>query len=373
MELIIVIIAVILFGYILNIFWLIVGFQKIPYFQADYPEPKTKFSIVIPFRNEKNQLPKLLESVQNLDYPKDLFEVLLVDDDSDEKFILPEKKENYTAAISILGNVRKTLSPKKDAINTAIQKAQNDWILSTDADCIAHPLWLKTLDAYIQHKKPKMIASGVMVQQENSFLAQFQQLDFLSLQGTTIGSFGNQQAFMCNGANFAYTKDFFISLQGFEGNENIASGDDVFLLQKAIRKEPSSVHFLKSTNAIIRTKTENSWSALWQQRLRWASKTANYQSFYSKQLAWSVFLMNLSMVICLILCVATTFPVAMLLCSFVLKFSIDLALLYQTGLFFAVKPRHILLSSLIYPLFTLSIVFYALLGKYTWKGRVFKK
>ena len=78
----------------------------------------------------------------------------------------------------------------------------------------------------------------------------FQQLDFLSLQGATIGSFGIKKPFMCNGANFAYTKAFFKELNGFEGNENIASGDDVFLLQKAIQRDKNDVDFLKSKSIV---------------------------------------------------------------------------------------------------------------------------
>ena len=78
----------------------------------------------------------------------------------------------------------------------------------------------------------EMVASGVCYVPKKDFLSAFQNLDFLSLQGATIGSFGINQPFMCNGANFAYSKQFFKELNGFQGNETIASGDDVFLLQR---------------------------------------------------------------------------------------------------------------------------------------------
>ena len=104
-----------------------------------------------------------------------------------------------------------------------------------------------------------MLAAGVFYKSTPSFLAAFQQLDFLSLQGTTIGSFGNNQAFMCNGANFCYQKAFFYELNGFDGNDKIASGDDVFLLQKAIQKDSKNVRFLKSELAIVQTGTEKTW------------------------------------------------------------------------------------------------------------------
>jgi hypothetical protein len=64
-------------------------------------------------------------------------------------------------------------------------------------------------------------------------LHHFQQLDIASLQGATIGSFGINKGFMCNGANFVY-QILFQELNGFHGNDTIASGDDVFLLQKRL-------------------------------------------------------------------------------------------------------------------------------------------
>jgi hypothetical protein len=62
--------------------------------------------------------------------------------------------------------------------------------------------------------------------------------------------------FMCNGANFAYTKSLFEDLSGFDGNNTIASGDDVFY-KKAIAKYPEKVHYLKSKNTIVTTQPLN--------------------------------------------------------------------------------------------------------------------
>lgn len=47
--------------------------------------PKSKFSIIIAFRNEEYNLPKLITSLSKLNYPKELFEVLLIDDHSQDK------------------------------------------------------------------------------------------------------------------------------------------------------------------------------------------------------------------------------------------------------------------------------------------------
>jgi cellulose synthase/poly-beta-1,6-N-acetylglucosamine synthase-like glycosyltransferase len=106
----------------------------------------------------------------------------------------------------------------------------SEWIITTDADCVVPKNWLSTLDNYIQSSNVNMIA-GVTYDCKNSFTS-FPTADLVSLQGATIGSFGIGKGFMCNGANLAYKKSLFQELNGFQGNDTIASGDDVFLLQK---------------------------------------------------------------------------------------------------------------------------------------------
>ena len=197
--------------YILFIGQLIYGFNRMKRFSKKEFIPKTSFSIVVPFRNEKENLPNLLHSISLLNYPKDLVEIILVDDDSDDEFRI----QNLEFRIQMIKNVRKSNSPKKDAIETAIQIAKHDWIITTDADCLVQKDWLTIYDQYIQKNEVEMVASGVCYVPKKGFLSAFQNLDFLSLQGATIGSFRINQPFMCNGANFAYSKHFFRELKGF--------------------------------------------------------------------------------------------------------------------------------------------------------------
>ena len=63
----------------------------------------------------------------------------------------------------------------------------------------------------------------------------------MSLQGATIAGFALRNPFLCNGANMAYKKELFTNLHGFEGNNNLASGDDIFLLEKATKKYKKQV------------------------------------------------------------------------------------------------------------------------------------
>lgn len=355
--------------YILFIGQLIYGFNRMKRFSKKEFTPKTSFSIVVPFRNEKENLPNLLHSISLLNYPKELVEVILVDDDSEEVFSV----QYSVFSLKVIKNERKSNSPKKDAIETAIQIAKNDWIITTDADCLVQKDWLTIYDQYIQENEVEMVASGVCYVPKNGFLSAFQNLDFLSLQGATIGSFGINQPFMCNGANFAYSKAFFKELNGFQGNNSIASGDDVFLLQKAVSVTPKKVGFLLSKESIVATKPVENWTELFQQRVRWASKSTGYSSVYGKLLAVVVFGGNLVWILSFFLWLSGILDQNIFMLFVALKFLIDFNLLFKTANFFESKLQYVLASSLLYPFFSVSVVVYSFFGKYSWKGRNFKK
>lgn len=371
----ILVLGLILLVYVLTIGHLIYGFDQIPTYTKSDDKPETYFALVVPFRNESENLPHLLESFKNLNYPKTLFEIIFIDDFSEDdsvKLIYNWRMENGIFHTTLLENLRISNSPKKDAITRAIPIIKNEWIITTDADCVVPENWLLTLDNYIQNHDVSMLVSSVSYDCKKSFLHHFQQLDLLSLQGTTIGSFGLGLGFMCNGANFCYTKSLFQELNGFAGNNNLASGDDVFLVQKAMQSQANKVHYLKSKSNIVHTKPLNNWKSLFHQRVRWASKTGSYQSVFGKDLAVIVFAGNLAVVIGLIFVLIQKVAVNHFALLFLIKFVFDFMLLQKTNAFFSKKKMHFLiLSSLLYPFFCVGVALFSFFGKYEWKGRRF--
>jgi cellulose synthase/poly-beta-1,6-N-acetylglucosamine synthase-like glycosyltransferase len=360
----------------------IFGFDMIKPFKSPKKESENRFSIIIPFRNEERSLPTLLKSIEELDYPKELFEIIFVDDSSEDdsvdiinEFINKRPFDSHQGDIHIINNNRKTGSPKKDAINTAIDTAHFDWIITTDADCTFPKNWLLSFDAFIQKNKPKLIVAPVTYMSNNRFFEQFQLLDFLSLQGSTIGGFGIKKPFLCNGANLCYSKQAFNEVSGFDGNSSIASGDDIFLLEKINTKYPNKVHYLKTIEVIVKTEPQHSFKELVNQRVRWAAKSTSYNNPFGKFVSLSVFAMNALLIVLLLTSILGYNSWQLLLFLFVLKFLVDLILIFKTATFF--KQLNILknfsLSSLLYPFFIMFVIIVSLKSRYTWKGRQFKK
>ena len=354
----------------------IYGFEKVkPFHLIDVPA-KTKFTVIIPFRNEAKHLPFLLKSISELNYPKHLFEVIFVDDESNDSSVNLIKAFQLKSQIDskLIGNTRQTNAPKKDAISTAIKIAKNEWIITTDADCIVPKYWLDTFDCFIENHESNLIVAPVTYTNVKTFNDRFQLLDFLSLQGTTIGSFGIKKPFLCNGANLAYNISFFKLVHGFDGNTNVASGDDIFLLEKAVKLAPNKVHYLKNFHATVTTFPEPDLKSLLSQRKRWAAKTSKYGSLFGKFTGISVLFMN-ALIICLLMITLSGIVHPKILAyTFIIKFGMDFLLLFKTVRFFNQEQylHSFLFASLIYPFFSVFVAFSSVIKGFEWKGRKFR-
>lgn len=381
---------------IICLYAVLIGVFAIASWQLPNYTPKSQtvhagLSIIIPFRNEVHNLPLLLQAIAQLNYPKDYFEVILINDDSQDKSVLLVQKfiQSYPdLQITCLNSIRISGSPKKDALNLGVQHAKHEWIITTDADCTFLASWLETINSFIQEKHPKMIAGPVAIttKQASSFIQNFEQLDTLSLMGATLGGFGINSPFMCNGAHLIYEKSAFIAQGGFSNNTHIASGDDQFLLEKFVKAYPKQIHYLKSSQAIVSTQPQQSWGGLIAQRVRWASKTAAYTLWFAKMIGIIVLLANLITTVLLILIpilyfsdgfqnTSTRFLETLSLYTLFFKWSIDFVLIAQTSRFFdrVNYLRWYPIIMVCYPFANTYIAIKSLFSPYEWKGRRFSK
>jgi len=247
-------------------------------------EPHVKVSVIIPARNEATHILKTLKSLSQQQYPKHLLEVIVVDDHSEDETAMlvnnvrwPNvhliRLTEYVQGIDIQ-------SYKKKAIEVAIAQSQGELIITTDADCVFEPDWIRTIVSLYQHQDYHVITAPVNFYNEKNALQRFQSLDFLGMMAITAAGVAYKQGYLANGANLTYTKRIFERLSGFEGIDQKASGDDIMLVHK-VAKEHSldSIAFLKSRAAIVRTEAKATWSEFYQQRLRWATKNASAEDW----------------------------------------------------------------------------------------------
>lgn len=237
--------------------------------------PNTKVSVIIAARNEENSIKASAESILLQNYPNSLLELIVVDDQSEDQTpeILEEIKDPRLK-IMRLGVYRRTTirGSKKKAIAYGVNHANGDLIITTDADCLTNPNWIKSIVYHFEHHPQNVILGPVITKPQNSYLGKFQEFDFMLNSIIQASASSLNLFYLGSGANLAYSKKQFIELDPYSDNQHVASGDDVYLIHKFSKSLPKSIHFLKSTDSIVITSIETGFKNFWSQRLRWAGK-----------------------------------------------------------------------------------------------------
>lgn len=338
--------------------------------------PNIRFSVIIPARNEERNIGRLLESLSNQTYPSDLFEVIVVDDHSADATAEVVRKFEKVKLIQLTDSGIN--SYKKKAIERGIAAAQNEWIVCTDADCMASPEWLQTFASFIEDNDPMFIAAPVCLTpgsspsgKKNLILYVFQALDFLTLQGITAASVHTKKHNMCNGANLVYKRDVFYEVDGFKGIDKIASGDDMLLMYKIWKQYPDRIAYLKSKDVIVETAAAATWKAFINQRIRWASKAKSYDDKRIFAVLLLVYLFNFSF---LVLLMASFFNAGYLyafISFWILKTAVEYPFVSSVSKFFNLQHlmKYFFFFQPLHVAYTILAGFLGSFGKYEWKGR----
>lgn len=251
-------------GFLVGLFRLRPGRNQIP----------LSVSVIVPARNEEENIASCLESLINQDYPGDSFEVIVVDDASNDK-TSRIVREGYPSVrlIKLKGQ-----ASKKAALQEGIQASSNEVIFTIDADCIAQKRWLRGMMEHFE-QDVGMVAGMILFDrsQEKGIFHRIQSLEFLGLVTAGAGSIGLGEPLIGNGGNLAYRKAVFQQVEGFKGIDHLASGDDDLLMQKVHRLTQWKVRFSPDRGTINYTRPVDDLRSFLNQRVRWASKGIHYQ------------------------------------------------------------------------------------------------
>ena len=371
---------ILLLIYSILIYYYRLVWKKIPVFiKPDEAIPKTNISVIIPARNEENNIAACLDSLAAQNYPRELREIIVVDDHSTDGTagIVSRYRDSGIILLDLekeLADSLQSSGSKKAAISVAIKKSTGTLIITTDADCVFPVKWLSTLVSFYETYDPVFIAAPVKFSKEKKALHVFQSLDFLSLQGITSASVYDGFHTMCNGANLAYKKEAFDAVDGFAGIDQIASGDDMLLMHKIYTLNPKKVMYCLSPDAIVETKPAENMITFFYQRIRWASKALVYHDKRIFYVLMLVYLLNAFLLTFLIYSLITTHLLIASIILILVKTMVELAFLFPVARFYKktallfyflpAQPFHIL--------YTVIAGFLGQAGTYEWKGRKLK-
>jgi len=327
--------ASIIIAYGLFITIAIIGFGRLKLSLLEKKKINSSYiSIVISARNEAENIEDCIAQIVNQNYPKDNFELIIVDDDSDD--------DTYTIAFNVLkdsglsSQLVKQINHKgkKHNISEAIKISKGSIIITTDADVILRSSnWLSTISNYFNTYSPNMLVMPIDYESNVGLLGNFQVMENIALTGITSGYCGLQKPFMCNGANLAFKKRVFEQVNGYQSHLHISSGEDLFLLEDVKKIDSNSIHYGLLKDLIVKTKTINTMPAFLKQRIRWAYKSKYNPNLMNLFSGFVIIAANL-LIVFLLLAMLTKSVVAPYLLIFVIvKFVFDFLLVFLASKF----------------------------------------
>lgn len=352
----------------LILLWLLSRTWRLEDIKAPAAKNNFKVSLLIPFRNEIENLPSLVNEIQKLQ--PSVYEIILVDDHSEDgsrKFL-----EN---AFQDLGNITILKNKgfgKKEAISLGVSIASGEIICCSDADCIFNENWIESITTPFQSESVQLVAGPVISLSGASFFSNFQQIEWGSILLVTNYFFSKSKPLMCSAANMAYRKSAFEAVNGYDGNLAHLSGDDEFLLKKIAGKFPQeSCVYVKKPGALVYTESQKNWSSLVQQRIRWASKWQAHESIAHAFSAIFSFLIQLVWLASFLLLFQDVNGMIVFWSVWALKILAEQNALAKPLKTYLIRQKllNFIGASFLHPLFVLMVGFGALIGKFSWKGR----
>lgn len=358
--------------YVLFNLYFFYGWKQIPTTTSE--ESAISFSVVIPVRNEEKTIEKILKKLSIQHYPKNLYEVIIVDDFSDDSTssILSElsKELDITIRIIKLDDPQKT--GKKHALTAGVEAAKYETIITTDADCWFGKGWLT---AFSRSFKPHInIVAGPVNLRGKGLFGKLQQLEFAGLIGFGAVTISKENPSMCSGANMGFKKAAFEAVGGYANNLFTPSGDDEFLLFNIMKKFPHTACFMKSQEGVVNTSAHTTLGSFLNQRIRWTSKW-KYNKNWRMRVGAVLFFMDSLLFVWLILGVLYGVYSITLLAVIVLVRYLGNAIYispinkFLQGIYGFLE---LLLFQIIYPFHVLFMGMNSIFGSYTWKGRKYR-
>ena len=347
-----------------------VKFRMLPAPRA-HAEVTQAVCVIVAARNEENNIRNLLQALDAQECSFH-FDVIIVDDASGDRTVSiaqSHRPKKYT--LQVIANEG---AGTKGALSTGIYSTQADVILVTDADCIPDVHWVQRMSGLFTDPQCHFAAGMIRPAACSGGIELALATETVFLQFVSAGLFGLGNPMMCNGANMAFTRKFFLDVGGFS-DDFYVSGDDVFLLQKARAYHPACIRWLKDKHAMAETRMADTLEAAIAQRHRWISKTKGY-SQTSLSMAGVVFLL-----------IQILLPLAVLATGIRLfhdnpfwagvgvKIGVELLLLSLAASFFRTTIAIVMLpvSIILYCIISLGAVIRWYSTDVQWKGRTWKE
>jgi cellulose synthase/poly-beta-1,6-N-acetylglucosamine synthase-like glycosyltransferase len=366
------IIALCLFAafYFAVLVWLQSGFNRL---KPGSNVQRPFVSVIIAARNEVEDIGSCLESLVAQDYPADKHEFIIVNDRSGDRtpYIVDEfvRRDNRFQLLTI-SDTHTDMARKKWALHRGIEQARGEIILTTDADCVVKPGWISSMIRYFTDDVGLVAGFSPLDRIDiPSVFHRLIRLDGLALAGVAAGSFGAGMPLTCNGRNLAYRKSVYEEVGGFSAIGSFISGDDDLFMHLVRRNTRWHLRYNIDAASAVSSRPLTDFIQFVHQRLRHASKTRHYPVGLTMGLV-AVYLFNLFLLT--VVFVPKMWPVFIVI--FGMKSILEFCLVLRMVRMFRLQGwlRFFPLAMLLHVPYVVVFGLWGLLGRFKWKGEVFR-
>ena len=358
-----IILTIILIAYFIQSVVFIIGAKKkFPRLRDDELPIAT---VIVAARNEENNIKRCLNSLGKLEYPLGKLEVLIVDDKSKDKTgeIIDEfisERENFRKIIP--DDPKGKMVGKVNALATAIRESNGQIILTTDADCVVKPFWVKTIASF--YKDDVGMVDSYTTQLATNSFGGMQAIDFIYLLLVAGGTVNLGIPISCIGNNMSFRKKAYDEIGGYEALP-FSVTEDFTLLRAIYKLQKYKILFPLEKEALVTSIPCPDFKSLYRQKKRWAvgGLGVPVRGFFI--MFWG-FLANLA----ILLTPWLLSPVWLYLIFF--KVIIDFFMLYpiHQKMRIAKNLKYFFVYQIYYILYVLALPFIVLTSrKVKWKGR----
>jgi poly-beta-1,6-N-acetyl-D-glucosamine synthase len=346
------------------------SWKRLSSFKVFLPDPEVwpTVSVIIPFRNEKENLATIVATLNKLDYEINKLEFIFVDDHSEDGgFDFDLSVVKFKCQLLSL----KDSHGKKNALTLGINASTAEWIATTDADCRMKPMWLKSMIRKGDDSGAVMVCGTAKIAIMNSFFTQLQSIEMLTIQHIGAASLSNGTPLVNTGASLMFKRTVFHEVNGYTSSMNIPSGDDTFLMIEMNNRYPGAVVADISSNAAAETLPMLSLKELFQQHIRWGQKTVMYKNLTIKMIGLLTFLSSFLFVIQFLGVILLNWSWFYLVLTMLLRSVAELRFLRILERYFNVLHTDLAKLAMIfaYPLFLVVVALSGFFVSPKWKGR----
>lgn len=241
------------------------------------PESKLPtVTVIVAARDEEKNILRCLNSLNNLNYPDDKLEIIIVDDQSTDKTgeLIDEFISSKKIPACLPGRFKKIITKKEigrlkgktNALANGLEIAKNEIICTTDADCEVGPDWVKTIGSY--YKEDVGMVNGITTQLAFNGFSGMQSLDFIYLLIVASGTINLGKPISCIGNNMSYRKKAYIETGGYE-NLPFSVTEDFNLMMAIHKLKKYKIIYPVDKGSLVTTQPCADIKSLTRQKKRW--------------------------------------------------------------------------------------------------------